>query len=1391
MGVQGILIGLASAVILAIGGAFAAPYVVDWNAWRGTFESEIGHAIGLPVVIRGPIEAQILPAPRIVLRDVTLGDVVSTGGTVKELRAELSLGALMRGEVEATGVALERPQMRLVLDSAGRFALPTGAARPAHLSIARFEIANGSLDLLDRAADRTVTLTDLDLRGEARSLAGPFRLDGEVEASGARFGLRSTLGTAGADGTGRLRVVLDGRTSPFALDLDGALGFDAGKPRYEGRAALVRRGQSGGQGGLEAWQLSGQVRATPEAVVATTLDLAFGGGSVPPQLTGSARLSLGRSAGLDAVLNGRSLDLDALSRGPDGAKANAGSADTDPGASPLSAFARFLGVFAQLPAPQAASRIGVAVDQLMLGGTLVRDARADVSGSPAGWRIDTAEAQLPGAASLRLSNVPMRAAAPGAARDGSQTGPLGDAELSGEAQFTADDPAAFLRWAAAGLPRDYAAAIKGPARIAGHFELAPRRIALQRIDGAFGQSRVTGNAAAGLDGPAPRLELDLAMDGFELDPLIAALRTAAMSTGGGADAKLTLKGQNLTLSGLPARGLQIDAAATGGNWRVSRLRVDDLGGMRLDGAGWMENFSTVPRGELNLAVTGAKADGLVPVVRLVVGDAPADVLARLLPVAGPVKLTSAAVWSQGGGRSVSAEGTLGLLSGTVTFQRPSQGVPMSVTVKADASDAGRMLTALGAEGLGPRLGPASGQFTADPLTDGQYRVRGRLSVAGLNFSGDGTALLGTDGSVSPRLAMRVDGGDLGRLLPQVAAAADGPAPVALAFGLARQNDAFQLQDLSGSLAGAPLSGSVALALGAAPRLGGRLAFDALSLPRVLALLGARAPLPEAGAIWAGGRLQPPAIANAAVDIELAADRLALVGPYSATGTRMRVVTDASGIEVRDLTGTLGGGQIGARLKLRHEGDAVAAEGRLVLDSVDAAALAGPAGTRTPPTGKVSLALDLGGSGRSVGALVQSLAGQGTLKVARLGIDGTDPGALATALAETDALQPPPDERRVAQMLERALGRAPLSLPAAETTLAVVNGVARTSPVRASAQGVNVTLDGSLDLARLALEAQIGLEGAEVAGGIPGAQIAWRGPVANPQRRVTATGLTSVIALRAIERETRRLEQERAGVPAQPSLPAAVMPVTPPAQTPPLPAAVPARPAPVPAAPAAAPPPPAPAAPITRAPAPVVAPPPVQAAPVQPPMVQTPAVQQPAAPAPAVARPAIPSAPQPIVPQAATPQSAMPPAPAPAQSAAPAAPRPVAPTPVTAPPVSPPVQAAPPPARPQLPAAAPPPAAARSPAQDPIERRPAPPPAPQSFGVGTAPPPEAPVRRPAPPPVTETPRPAHQAESPPPRREPRPQPAPPPAAAPLPSEPALPPTQGFGDVPRPPALVGGR
>ncbi|MFG1346926.1 AsmA-like C-terminal region-containing protein [Xanthobacter autotrophicus DSM 431] len=1315
---QGILISLATAVILAIGGAFAAPFVVDWNAWRGTFETEMGRALGLPVVIRGSIDAEILPAPRILLRDVTLGDVVSTGGTVRELKAELSLGALMRGEVQATGVSLTQPQIRIVIDSAGRLALPTGTGRAADLSIARFEVKDGALDLLDRASDHRISLSGLDLKGEARSLSGPFKLDGEITASGARFALRSSLGKVGDDGAGRLRVVLDGRNRPFGLDLDGALNVKEAKPRFEGRATLARHGSDG----PEAWQLSATLKASPESVLAESLDLAIGGAATPAQLTGTARLTLGRAIGLDAVLNARSLDLDALRAASGGHDAPAADAN------PAAALARFLSGVAALPSPDIASRIGLAADQVMFGGTLLRDVRADITGASAGWKLDNGEAQLPGKAALRLSGMPTRS-------------PAGDG-FDGSVTFSADDPATFLRWAVPAAPREYVAAVKGPVRISGRISAAPARISVDALDATFAASRMRGSAVAALTpGAAPKLDLKLSLDGFDLDPLVAALQQAAASVGGGADGSIVLDGRNLSLAGLPLRGLSLEAAATGGNWRLTRIVMDDLGGIRLEGAGRMENFSTTPRGTFNIAVSGPKADGLVPLARLLAGDQTAQVLATLAPIAAPVKANGTIGWGEAGGRDVTFSGSLGQISGEVTFARTMAGVPLRVALKADAAEGARALAAFGIDGIGQRLGPAHVDVSVDPLTQGEAQVRGKLLLADMTAQGEGTARV-SGSSFEPRLTMRLDGPDLGRILPQAGAAVEGPVPTALAFTLTRHGTSWRLDNLSGSLAAAPLTGSLELEPGALPRLSGKLAFDSLSLPRSLAMFGARAgndaPAGTAGSFWGAGRLGPPSVTNLALLLDLSASRLATLGPYTLGNARLVIASDGTDLDLRDISGTLGGGRAAASLRVKRQADGVAADGRLVLEQVDASALLAPAAARTPPQGKVNLILDLGGAGRSVLGVVQTLSGQGTLTVRDLVIDGAAPAALDAVLGEAQAMAPPPDERRTAQMLDRALMKGPLRLPLAESTLGIVNGVARLSPARTTVGPVRVGLSGSLDLARLAMDGTLELEGPEAAGGVPGGNIVWRGPLANPERRVGAAPLTSVIALRAIDRETKRLEDRQLGRPV--TAPAAPAPV---------------QPAPV-VAPVA-PPQPEPPRPAPQATAPVT-PAPQPAAP-RPPAIQTAPAP---APAPVVTAPPAPAAPRPQAPPATPTPAPVPPAP-PAAAARPAEPKPTPGQGFGAPTTSGTAGAG---TGGVSGAGTSPSTRTETPRQE------------SHATEGTAPATDATRRAPTARPVTSPRRTERAPEAPPPR-----------VFVPTPQESTLPPTRGFGDLPRPPGLVG--
>ncbi|OZA84849.1 MAG: hypothetical protein B7X76_05960, partial [Azorhizobium sp. 39-67-5] len=492
----------------------------------------------------GHIYADILPTPRIILRNVSIGaDAISTGAVAEELRADLSLGALVRGSVEAKSLTLVRPRMRLVLDSAGRVALPTGAAAPGGLSISSLAIEGGTLDVLDRGADSTLSFTDLDLKGEARTLIGPFRLEGEAAVGGRRYGTRLSLGAFGADGS-RMRLIAEERARPLTLDLDGTFRLEGGAPRFEGRGSLARRpdGAAGGSppatagakpgatppGSIpagsgqepwhESWRLSGALRASPQAVVAETLDLSLADTARPVQLAGSARLALGRTPSLEVVLNARALDADVL-------RAPAGAAPQ----SAAQSLAALMAAFDALPAPEVPARIGVAVEQLTYAGTVLRDARLDLSGTDGGWRIDAAEAKLPGQSALRLSGAPGRASGAG---------------FTGDLAFSSEDPAAFLRWVAPRGTGDVAAAVSGPVKLVGRITAGAGRYGVQALDASFGAATVSGSGQF-TDGDRPRLDLSLAVDGLDLDPMLEALRQGLALAGGAVDGGIALEGRHL------------------------------------------------------------------------------------------------------------------------------------------------------------------------------------------------------------------------------------------------------------------------------------------------------------------------------------------------------------------------------------------------------------------------------------------------------------------------------------------------------------------------------------------------------------------------------------------------------------------------------------------------------------------------------------------------------------------------------------------------------------------------------------------------------------------------------------------------------------------------------
>jgi AsmA-like protein len=233
-----------------------------------------------------------------------------------------------------------------------------------------------------------------------------------------------------------------------------------------------------------------------------------------------------------------------------------------------------------------------------------------------------------------------------------------------------------------------------------------------------------------------------------------------------------------------------------------------------------------------------------------------------------------------------------------------------------------------------------------------------------------------------------------------------------------------------------------------------------------------------------------------------------------------------------------------------------------------------------PAGRTSLQVTLSSQGRSASALLGALSGGGIVKLESAGIAGLDPRAFDIAIRASDQGQVG-DDARLRQVVEPALSAGSLQVALGEIPFTVQDGRLRVDPVTLEAQGARAKISGGYDIPadqtdiRVTLTStMIGAEGAR-----PEVQLFTVGSPDMLNRSVDVSPLSRWLALRAIDRETRRLDSlERGGPQPQPpsvppstaALPQAnapganlsqppVLPVTPPPRQPSPRAAAPPRP----------------------------------------------------------------------------------------------------------------------------------------------------------------------------------------------------------------------------------------
>jgi len=1141
---QTTLLGVAIALILALVAALVGPLLIDWGTYRALFEREASHLVGVDVRVAGPIEARLLPSPRLVLQDIAIG-----GGAEKvrahALGIEFALGPLMRGEWRASEMQLDGPQVSLGVDAAGHVQAPdlTVAFNPDALSIDRLSVENGKLTLRDAANGATVTLDRFWFNGEARSLLGPFRGEGAVTIGGDLYPYRVSAGRFGDDDTVKLHLNVDPVNHPMSIESDGTLTLAGGAPSFDGTVSLARPVGVAKRGGAEVtqpWHVSGRVKGTAKSALIDNLEFQYGSEDQALKLTGVADFQFGKRPSLNAVLSGRQVDLDHALVETDGTRPP-----------PAGALRQLLAFASSAVSPSFPMKVGVGIDQLTLGGSAVQNFRGDISSSSGGWTLDRFEFRAPGFTQVKLSGK--------LAMDGDHV------SFTGPAEIDAGDPKALAAWLEG--RGDVAQGDLRPLSLRGEVTLGSDKMAVERLKAEFERKSVSGRLAYSFAAGTKPAKLDAELNAADLD-IDGALDFGKAMLAGSTIARphdMTIAAEigRATIGGFTARNASARVKVDGDGLQIDKLSVADLGGAAFSASGSIVTGPSTPQGNVRVDLD---APDPAPVIALLSRFAPqtAQTLGGAAPAMAPAKLHAAFTIEGPSGNTqgkLSVDGSLGKVRVALNGQGKVDPVALTAgniqfTGKLDADDGKGLVAMLGLDRVAAAsAGPGTLTVNASGPASGDLKIDTRLLAGGIEASAIGKARLFAD---TPSADFRAN--ILRADIAPLRGGARAPLPLTYSGRIALSGKDLTFSDINATLGGDPLRGKLAVTLDRPRRVKGEIeAVNADGAGLLASAIGLPASPPAADGHWtwsnepfAGGFL-----GAATGEVALKARRAELLPGVTARELRATLRLGKDDLRFDDITANVAGGQFTGQVSFRAADAGLQLHGKFALAGANAASLLG-SGARPPIAGSFGLSGDVSGTGLSPVALIGSLQGAGNVTLSDAQLAGLDPRAFDTVTRAVDQGLPV-DAGRIGDVVRKGLDSGQFVVKQISAPLALSAGQVQLASTKASGQGADMTMSGNLDLTDGSVDARVILSGSgEAAGARPDIYTSLRGPFATPTRGIDLSALTGWLTLRAVENQSKKLqaiERERAAKmdspPQTPALPqASPMPLFPPISPPP-------------------------------------------------------------------------------------------------------------------------------------------------------------------------------------------------------------------------------------------------
>lgn len=1132
--------------VLVLCAALVVPYFIDWTGYRADFEREASAIMGRKVTVQGDATARLLPFPSVTFSNVTVAG--GPGGqpamTVETFSMDAELAPFLSGEVLIFDMRLVRPKATIDIAADGTvdWAIrPSSPFDPSQISIEKLTVTDGEIALRHAAGGRSHVLSEINSTISARSLAGPWRMDGSLRLDGLRSTVVVSTGKAGDDGQLRLRLKADPDAYPLVIEADGNAGIVDGAAIYAGQFKVTSSDKNGADkrlaqlDGTDAemmnasadkpepgFRLNGKFSLDHRKLGVDEFRFETGPLDNPYTADGKAAVDLGPNPRFSIEADGAQVQFD-----------EAVGAAT--GLTLSERVAALEQALLALPKPTIPGSVEVKLPAVVAGDTTVRDVRLSAEPADGGWSVKSLGATLPGRARLEANGM-----------------------LSLEDQFgftgslllAVGQPSGFAAW----LSKDVDEAIRRlpAAGFKAKVDLTGNRQAFSDLELVLGKAKFSGRIDSS-QGEDARPSVLMRLDGGELDvDGLAAFASIFISDKGAnrfsdRDLDFQIKAGPVSAGGLTADTVDTALRLRDGLLEIDRLSVGGLAGASISATGRIKDFPASPTGKLDASVV---AVDLKPLIDVAAKHYPDNAVLKglagrvaaypeLLQNARIDLVTSAAANGDGTtGLAVSAQGRAGgsafsaSLSGKGLADRLLE-APVSVTFNARNTDATALLALYGLPALPlGMVGEATTDVSAKGTLGGGMTTSFNLTGDDFKAGFDGTIASTTRGATANG-KVSLEAADIepwlmttGIGLPGLGTGMSTWLAADADFG----NGRLVLSSLSGAVNEAAVSGDLNVDVtDGLPHLAGALALDELDLdPMAVALFGDQAFL-GAGRAWPTAPFNQKASPPFTAELDLTTASL-VAGPLAtAYDAALSLKLDHEGIRVSDLKAKFAGGALSGLFELKNNDGTGLFSGQLKLAGADLATVLPETGLSG--TGDFSAALST--SGKSVDAMVAALSGSGTAALKGLTIAGVNPDAFGAFIAKADAIGRAIDAAKTAGFAPQIAADGSFPAGDADIAFTIAGGTLRAPPVNLENPAATLSADITADLkaSTVAATGSITYRPGDEAlvGSDPTVNFSVDGPFGTAKRQFDSEPLAQFLTQRALEKEQQRVEAMQAAL----------------------------------------------------------------------------------------------------------------------------------------------------------------------------------------------------------------------------------------------------------------------